>query len=113
MATERDPLPAGLRPVERTYAINIACASDKPQAEWTVSYHYEFAIIGADGKPAARADQAALPPSMRYAGSIAAQAVPGSPRTITTYADLMQLLADVGDAFRAQDAAARAAQGGE
>jgi hypothetical protein len=104
MALEGQTQSFTLTPVERTWRVTLFCDAKTPQASWRVEFNRGSVMRDPEGNVFGDENQT-VATVQRTFGQIAAQPVPGGPRTIETYADLMALIADAGDAFRQEDMA--------
>lgn len=101
MALEGTPKSITLTEVERTWRVTLFCDVATPVAEWQIVANRGRILRDFQGNMFGREEN--IGEVQRAFGVIAAQAVPGGRRMITTYADLMQLIADAVDAFRQED----------
>lgn len=102
MAIEGEAQSVTLTPVERTCRVMILCNAHDPVQNWSVEFTRGKIVRGADGNPIGPEDQT-VGSVYRKFGQLAASEIPGGARTVTTYTDLMNLIADCGDALRQRD----------
>jgi hypothetical protein len=112
MAIEGEAQSFTLTPIERTWRVTLFCDAKTPQAAWRVEFNRGSVMRDAEGHVFGDENQTVATVHRTF-GQIVAQAIPDGPRSIATYADLMQLIADCGDAFRQEDLTPAEPEGGE